>query len=546
MQQQKLIQFWENKLNNFFLKMKVKNLINKNNFYIVFILIFSTIINQYYASLGAFPLDTFYHFDLGYRILQGDVPFTDIWMVSGVFVNYIQALFFFIFGTNWTSYVLHASVINSLISLGTYFLLRDFGLKTIYCFFYSLLFSLLAYTSSGTPFVDHQSAFFCLLGIYSLLFAIKKENPIFWILIPIFLGFGFLSKQVPAFYIFVFSSIIITIYLFNMKKIKPLRSILFGIIIFIFFVFCVGFVGDIKFNNFIQQYILYPQSIGNTRFSSFEPTFRGIVGHFKFIYISMIPFVLINLKKIIYEKKYLKKRDFFYFIIIFFFTLSLIFHQFFTKNQTFIFFLIPLLVGFSHIAIESTKIRKTNLIPFLLVFYCALVTTKYHLRLNEERKFHELNQVNFSKSISATKIDQRLKGLKWITNEYKDNVQEEIDYINKIKNQIKSDRRNKMVITHYSFLSSILKENLFSPSMAYTSDGSIIPLKNNKYAQKYKNLVINLIKKNNLDVIYIIYPVHKGSITDYLDNNCFNEKLIFKGLVSYEIKRCKDLKGKNN
>ena len=61
-----------------------------------------------------FPLDTFYHFDLGYRILKGDIPFTDIWMVSGVIVNYIQALFFYIFGINWTSYVLHASNLMAL------------------------------------------------------------------------------------------------------------------------------------------------------------------------------------------------------------------------------------------------------------------------------------------------------------------------------------------------------------------------------------------------------------------------------------------------
>ena len=103
-----------------------------------------------------------------------------------------------------------------------------------------------------------------------------------------------------------------------------------------------------------------------------------------------------------------------------------------------------------------------------------------------------------------------------------------------------------MFITHYSFISSILEENFLSPSMAYTSDGSIIPLKNNKYSQKYKNLVINLIKKNNVDVIYIVYPVHKGSIADYLDKSCLKEKLILKGVVGYEIKRCKDLIGKNN
>ena len=66
--------------------------------------------------MSSFPLDTFYHFDLGFRMLQGEVPFTDIWMVSGVLINYIQAFFFYILGTNWTSYVFHASLINGLIS----------------------------------------------------------------------------------------------------------------------------------------------------------------------------------------------------------------------------------------------------------------------------------------------------------------------------------------------------------------------------------------------------------------------------------------------
>ena len=175
-----------------------------------------------------------------------------------------------------------------------------------------------------------------------------------------------------------------------------------------------------------------------------------------------------------------------------------------------------------------------------------MVTSKYHLRVNEDRKFHELNQVNFSKSIPATKIDSKLKGLKWITPPFRDNVEEEINFIKDLKSQIQTDKRKKVVITHYSFISSILDENFFSPSMAYTSDGSTIPLKNNKYSQKYKNLVINLIKKNNVDVIYIVYPVNKGSIADYLDKSCLKEKLILKGVISYEIKRCKDLIGKNN
>ena len=141
-----------------------------------------------------------------------------------------------------------------------------------------------------------------------------------------------------------------------------------------------------------------------------------------------------------------------------FFTLSLIFHQILTKNQTFIFFLVPLLVAFSHIAIEETKLKKKNMLFLFLVVFCILVTAKYHFRFNEGRKFHELSSVDLSKSVPATKIHDKLKGLQWISPEYKNNVEQEINLINNIKNHLKSDKRKKMVVTNYSFFSIILNE----------------------------------------------------------------------------------------
>jgi len=173
----------------------------KNKIFILFLFFFSIIINQYYGNRGAFPMDSFFHFDAAYRILNGEHPFKDFWVVSGPIVDYIQATFFYIFGVNWQSYVLHASLFNALITISTFFVLKNFKLKTIYCFLYSLLFSILAYPSSGTPFIDHHSAFFSLLGIYSLLLAINNQRKLYWALIPVFLGLAFLSKQVPAAYI---------------------------------------------------------------------------------------------------------------------------------------------------------------------------------------------------------------------------------------------------------------------------------------------------------------------------------------------------------
>ena len=142
-------------------------------------------------------MDSFFHFDAGYRILNGEHPFKDFWVVSGPTVDYIQAVFFYIFGTNWQSYVLHASLFNALLTISTFFILQNFKLKNIYCFIYSSFFAILAYPSSGTPFADHHSAFFSLLGIYSLLLAINNKRKMYWILLPILLGFSFLDHLGP-------------------------------------------------------------------------------------------------------------------------------------------------------------------------------------------------------------------------------------------------------------------------------------------------------------------------------------------------------------
>ena len=182
-------------------------------------------------------MDSFHFFDSGYRVLNGEVPFIDYWLVKGPLLDYIQAVFFYIFGINWQSYVLHASLINALITISTFFVLKNFKLKTTYCFLYSLLFSILAYPSSGTPFIDHHSAFFSLLGIYSLLLAINNQRKLYWALIPVFLGFAFLSKQVPAAYIILSVCFILFLYSLANKKLDCIKYSVIGSVSFVFLIF---------------------------------------------------------------------------------------------------------------------------------------------------------------------------------------------------------------------------------------------------------------------------------------------------------------------
>ena len=64
-----------------------------------------------------FPIDTFAFFDTGFSILEGKYPIRDFWIHTGLLVDYIQSLFFFILGSNWLAYVSHACFFNILISL---------------------------------------------------------------------------------------------------------------------------------------------------------------------------------------------------------------------------------------------------------------------------------------------------------------------------------------------------------------------------------------------------------------------------------------------
>ena len=107
-------------------------------------------------------------------------------------------------------------------------------------------------------------------------------------------------------------------------------------------------------------------------------------------------------------------------------TLSLIFNQLLTKNQIFIFFLIPILAGFSQIYLKNIKLKHKSKIFIAIVLICFFSTIKYHVRFNENRKFHELSHVDFSSSIDASAIDKKLSGLNWIS-PFNKNPDEEIN-----------------------------------------------------------------------------------------------------------------------
>ena len=513
--------------------------LQKNKIYILFLFLFSIIVNQYYGNLGIFPMDSFHFFDSGYRVLNGEVPFTDYWLVKGPLLDYIQATFFYVFGVNWQSYVFHASIFNAVISISTFLVLKNFKLKIEYCFLYSLLLSILGYPSSGTPFIDHHSSFFSLLAIYSLMIAIKNKNLYQWALFPVLFGLAFLSKQVPAAYIILLISFILLLYFYMSKKVKYIRYILVGASSFILFILIFGKSQNITLSSFLDQLIFYPQTIGLSRYSNISLSL-SIAEKFIFILISVLLLFYINIKNIFTIKNYRKNNEFFFFLVLFSFLISLVLHQLLTKNQIFIFFLIPIFTAFSQISIEKNNLKYKKIIFCILLFCCLFSTYKYHLRYNEGRKFHELKNANFNLSIDAKKIDKKLSGLKWITPQYIDSPKTEINFINDTALILKQDKNKKMLITNYPFFSTILGYSIFSPSRVYTGDGTTHPLKNNKYFKVYKKLMKNIVSKNNIKVIYVINTKNDNINFHYVDiyKHCYKETILSQRLRKFDLNQC--------
>ncbi len=506
------------------------------------------LICHYTGNKGIFPIDSFSHYDSGYRILNGEHPFRDYWIVSGFFIDYFQSIIFFLFGTSWQAYLLNASILNGLISLLIYTLFNKLGLDFKLSFFYALCFAILAYPSSGTPFVDHHSALLSLVAIIFLILAFEKNKLIYWSLVPIFLFFAFLSKQVPATYILLVVLMLIAIHLFNQNKKDTIQilitlfltsiSLVASLIIFFNLL-------DVKINSFFTQYLLYPSTIGERRYQDINYDFKNVFLNFKFIYLALFFLAFVTFKilksknKNLFKNLYLK-----IFLISIFLFFSLAQHIIITKNQIFIFFLIPLVIGFAHIGLNNINIKYKKFLSFTLIFFTLLTTLKYHYRFNVERKFHELNNVQFSQAIKGEELDKKFIGLKWITPNFinNKNIDSEIIFLKRFQEILLLDESNKIVLTNFSFFSVITDDNVSGYSRWYPGDNSAFPNKKNKFATEFKNLIISIIQKKKIQTIYVLPDIGEKNLVDYIDPKCLNRKELEFKIIKYEINiKCDDL-----
>ena len=513
-----------------------------NYFYYFFLGVFSFFLNLHVSSLGVFPIDTFIHYDNGFRIILGEHPVKDYWIVHGFIIDYLQAFFFKIFGNNWSSYIYHSSIFNSAIVLFSFYIFNLLNVNKKISFLLSICISILAYPISGTPFLDLHSTYFSLFGVYFAIIAIYRNQNHFWFLSSLFLCIGFFCKQVPAGYIIILISIINFYLLIKEKNINILLFYISGAGLFLLFLFLLLFYNEIPIHDFILQVFLFPHSIGLNRYENYSLGFKNIFLDYKFIYFPFFLVIFLNLRELS-KKNYLNSKNFYIFLTFISFVLICIFHQIYTQNQVFIFFLIPLCSGFAIYYNELLNINYKKKINIIILLVCLFSTIKYHERFNIERKFHELNYTTLSNALDASKINNNFKGLEWISPYFQD-PQEEIDLVRSSLAILKKEDKNKMVITPYNFFSSLLEEKLFSPSRTY--DSISYPRIDSEYFSQYQSHLINIIKKNKIEKIFIFEPNSNFDLDEklfnYISASCFEQEMINRHTLSLDIKKCEDLK----
>mgnify|MGYP005746773347 FL=1 len=206
--------------------------------------------------------------------------------------------------------------------------------------------------------------------------------------------------------------------------------------------------------------------------------------------------------------------------------------------------MIPFFLGFANVQLNNINKNYIQYIRIFIIVFCVAATLKYHLRFNIERKFHELNNVQFSQAINSITLNKKFLGLKWITpgTQNKSEIISEIKFLKKVINILKSDKSSKMVLSNYSFFSVLIEENVSGYSRWYPGDNSAFPTKGDEYFENYRDLIISVFQKRKINTIYILPDINEKNLLDYVDSKCFDRHQLEFKIIKYEINNeCYDL-----
>ena len=308
------------------------------------------------------------------------------------------------------------------------------------------------------------------------------------------------------------------------------------------------FITNTSLNNFLYQYILFPLTIGENRLLSNDTAyislidqlnFKRLIGEFKFIHIFLFPLIFLSFKNFKKNRKILNMINFTIIVS----SLSFYFNQLITANQIFIFSLIPVIASILHLNILKLNLNPKIILLIILVVFIA--TIKFHLRFNIDRKFHDLENIDKNNAINANLIHQNFKNLKWV-NKFEADPNFEINLLKNAIKIIDEDDRDKLLITHYQFFSTILGKKINILNRWYLWDNNTHPTENHKYFNFYKEMVKKNIISNNIKVIYLLGQKNEISfqnVKNYFTDLCFESKTIVEDRFSmHEIKNCEKIK----
>ncbi len=507
------------------------------------VMIYAYFISWYSGNRGVLPIDTFSFLDSGNSVLQGHLPIRDFWAFTGLIIDYIQSIFVLLFGNSWNSYLAHSSFMNIIATVSLFFFLKEFNLKLIYVVFYCISFATLCYPITGTPFHYMHAYIFSLISVFCTIIAIKNKNKLLWFSLPFICLFAFLSMQTPTVYILIILFFFLLYYFLNRKDLKSLNFFLYGVICSLVLFLLFIYLTSTPLINFIYQYLLFPISIGEARISSDtyayirlaeQLNFKRIFGEFKFIHFFLLPLVIISFKNL-RKNKHLDTLN----IMIILSCLAYFFNQLITANQIYIFSLIPILAAVLQINLKILNIdSKYFLIIILIVLFG---TTKFHLRFNVDKKFHDLENIDKKQAINASQINKKFNNLKWISSF--DDPKNEIKVIKTAINVMTRDKRNKTLLTHYHFMSLVSDQKFNILNRWYLWSNDTHPTENHKYYKIYKSFIKKNLKNNKIEVIYLLgqkNEINFENVKNYFEGICFENKVIIpQRFSSHKIIKCK-------
>jgi hypothetical protein len=236
---------------------------------------------------GFYPFDQSIVFDGGYRVLSGQVPYSDFVFPFGPVAFWLQALFFRLFGVSYFGYLMGAAVINAAATLCAVSVVRQLLPRSrLLPLASGLLTAVWFYPPFGTPWVDQTGFFFGLLGLVAVIWAVvRTDAPSRRVLAIIGSGslafLTFISKQNVGAFIFLLYPLIIAV-----AHWREARRMLQGLLLF-----TLGFAGSLGIfvvwlylesdcATFIRYFFEIPSALGSERLAALVGSWFGLLRPF--------------------------------------------------------------------------------------------------------------------------------------------------------------------------------------------------------------------------------------------------------------------------